>query len=99
MALELFGSSKVPSPAVVHVAVVPVTTPSNPIVSLAQIRVSAPASIVAEELMVIITESETAGHGPIGSSVVIVRVTPLVISNAVGVSNNFYDLAIDKVNI
>ena len=47
---------------------------------------SAPASIVAEELMVIITELDTAGHGPIGSSEVIVNVTELAaISPAPGV--------------
>ena len=82
------ASSNVPSPDFVHVLLValPPLVPKRVYVLPEHIVASAPALAVAAAFIVSIIASVAAGHGPAGSSVVIVKVTvPIVISVAPGV--------------
>ena len=75
MSLKL--DEKVPSPEVLHVKLIDGVAEKVAINESAlpwHKVVSFPKETVNEESMVIINESDTAGHGPIGSSVVIINV-------------------------
>ena len=87
-ALGSAALSNVPSPFVVHVIddAPPPKAPASVYVDPSQIVVSTSALTVASVLIVSVMLSVAAGHGPGGSSVVMVSVTvPLVMSVLPGV--------------